>query len=128
MLSNFVNEAVSTFHDIEQKYEPTLHDVADELDNHIEHVKNILEADDDMGPARFAAGYLGELMGEDYLDYILGCYTVNADLTAQLDNAMAYYTANDRENGDEVLYVERSNWSTAMANCSKANGSFAAIW
>jgi hypothetical protein len=42
----------------------------------------------DYGPADFAAGYLLELLGLDYVAYIDGCYTVTDALTQQLDDAM----------------------------------------
>ena len=75
MLENFVNEAFSTIHEIAK---PAMQDVAKDLDSMLDQ---IIGTASDFAPARFASGYLAELTGQDFNDYILDCYTVNNDLT-----------------------------------------------
>ena len=99
------------------------------MDKVIDDVVETFGSSADNAPAHFASGYLAELMGEDYDDYIINCYTVNDDLTTKLDLAMDYYAAGDRRQGDEVLYGQtRDLWSAAMVNCPKSNTHFQAIW
>ena len=94
MLENFVNEAFTTIYDVAK---PTIQDVAKDLD---QVINQIVGETDDLAPAQFAAGYLLELTGEDFEDYIVGCYTPNDDLTNKLDEAMSYYSKNQRSEGD----------------------------
>ena len=83
MLSNFVDEAFSAI----DTARPTVVSGAQYLEGLAGEVADWYG--DPVTPndaaAHWAAGYLAELLGEDYRAYILGCWTVNDDLTESMD-------------------------------------------
>ena len=100
MLENFLNEAFSVIEDVSK---PAFNDIVkDHIDQVIEKVSHPYGevVNDNMAPASFAAGYLFELTGEDYHDYILGCYVTNSNLTYNLQCVIDYYAAGNRTDGD----------------------------
>jgi len=126
MLENFVHEAFTA---IDNVAKPVFNDIAKEIDQVIEKVAHHFDTADDTAPAHFAAGYLFELTGEDYHDYIVACYTPNSELTDQMQTIMDFYAANDRASGDDLFYSSDmlSLWDDAMANCPQSNAAFGPV-
>lgn len=79
MLANFINDAFTVIEDVAK---PAFNDIIKDIDQVIEKIS--YQDADPMAPAGFAAGYLFELTGQDYHDYINECYTTNSDLSDDL--------------------------------------------